>query len=110
MLRGFFAERAEQTALSIATINAPLPTPSLVDQVFRSYARGTNGLTLGGGLTPFAIVCDGHSDIADVKALIKKAELVEGGTSMSLNDASTLTSVDAALPTEVFIAIEKLCG
>ena len=110
LLRGFFAERAEQTSLSIATINAPMPTPSLVDQVFRSYAPGTNGLTLGGGLTPFAIVCDGHSDIADVKALIKKAELVEGGTSMSLNDASTLTSVDAALPTEVFIAIEKLCG
>jgi hypothetical protein len=110
LLRGFFAERAEQSPLAIATINAPLPTPSLVDHVFRSYAPSTNGLTLGSGLTPFAIICDGHTDIAEVKALIKKAELVEGGTSMTLNDASALTSNDTALPTEVFVAIEKLSG
>jgi hypothetical protein len=110
LLRSFFAERAEQTPLPISTINAPLPTPALVDHVFRSYTPSTNGLTLGSGLTPFAIVCDGHSDMAEIKALIKKAELVEGGTSMSLNDASTLTSNDTALPTEVFVAIEKLCG
>ena len=110
ILTVLFTERAERTSLPISSINAPLATPSLVDHVFRGYNPANNGLTLGSGLTPFHITCDGHGDIAAIKALIKKAELVEGGTSLSLNDASVLTSNTTALPTEVFVAIEKLCG
>jgi hypothetical protein len=110
ILNTCFATRANASPLPITTTNAPLAIPSLVDQVFRCYNPANNGLTLGNGLSPFHIICDGHDDINTIKTLIKKAELVEGGASLSLNDAGVLTSNDSSLPTEVFVAIEKLCG
>jgi hypothetical protein len=69
-----------------------------------------NGLTLGKGLTPFAIVCEGHDKVEHIKELVKKAELVEGSASVSLSDASSLTTTDIRLPTLVHIAVEKLLG
>jgi hypothetical protein len=110
ILNSQFAERAEATDLPITLANAPMATPSLLEQVFRSYQPMGNGLTLGKGLTPFAIVCEGHDEVEHIKELVKKAELVEGSTSVSLSDATSLTTTDIHLPTLVHIAVEKLLG
>ena len=88
----------------------PIVTPKILDTVFRQHAPGGTGLNFGEGLTPFAIVCEGHKDVAKVKALTKKAAMVEGGSSVSLRDAESLVSLDIRMPTETYVAIEKLFG
>ena len=105
-----FAERAVNSSLAVTTNNCPTVTPTLLDTVFRSYQPMNNGLTLGHGLTPFAIVCEGHSEVEHLKRVVKSAELVEGGHTLSLSDAQALTTNDICLPTEPFIAVEKLMG
>ena len=88
--------------------NAPLATTKMVDDVFRSLNPSSTGLTFGAGLTPFAMVCEGHQEMAAVSKLIKQAELAEAGTSMSLADADRLTSSDVRFPTNAQTAAEKL--
>ena len=110
ILSSQFAERAKATDLPITVANAPIATPSLLEQVFRSYQPMGNGLALGKGLTPFAIVCEGHDKVEDIKELVKKAELVEGSATVSLSDTSSLTTTDIRLPTLVHITVEKLLG
>ncbi|MCA1806871.1 MAG: hypothetical protein LC687_03275, partial [Actinobacteria bacterium] len=110
VLNAQFQERAEASTLPINSENCPIATPSLLDQVFRNYQPQGNGLTLGQGLSPFAIVCEGHAEVENLKVLIKKAELVEGSATVSLSDAASLTTNDVCLPTVAYIAIEKLLG
>jgi hypothetical protein len=57
ILKSQFAERATASDLPLTAANAPLATPALLDQVWRN-----NGLTLGRGLTPFSVVCEGHAN------------------------------------------------
>ena len=110
VVTALFAERAEATPLPVSTANAPLATTSLVNDLFRTYMPGGTGLTFGKGLTPFAIVCEGHKDAEAAKATARKAALVEAGSSTSLSDASSFTTNDVRFPSEVYIAVEKLCG
>jgi len=52
--------RALQSDVGLTASSAPTSTPTLMDTVFKSITPMNNGLTFGEGLTPFAIVCDGH--------------------------------------------------
>jgi hypothetical protein len=110
ILLSLFSERSASTTLPITEANMPVVSTKLLDTVFRQYAPGGTGLSFGEGLTPFAIVCEGHKDVAQVKALTKKAAMVEGGSSVSLQDAESLVAYDVRMPTEAYVAIEKLYG
>jgi hypothetical protein len=69
-----------------------------------------NGLTLGRGLTPFAVVCEGHANAEKLKRDVKKNEIALGSASISLSNADALTTNDISLPTEPYIAQEKVMG
>ena len=86
----------------------PLPTTQLVDTVFRRYRPSSTGQTFGQGLTPFAMICEGHPEMHEQKALMQKASMAESGASMSLEDAQTILSSDMRLPTNPNVAQEKL--
>jgi hypothetical protein len=91
ILNSMLAERAVASTLPLTAANAPVATTRLIDDVFRSYQPGGTGLIFGQGLSPFAIVCEGHKEIADIRKLVKSAEMIESGSSLTLTDASTLT-------------------
>ena len=110
VLYSLFQERAAASPVLLSEINAPLATTKLVDEVFRSYSPGGSGLSFGKGLTPFAIICDGHAEAQTAQELIKKAAIVESGGSISLSDATSLVTSDVRFPTEPYIAVEKLYG
>ena len=99
---------AARRGLTVA--NAPLGTTSLVDNVFRSYTLASTGLSFGKGLTPFAIVCEGRQGIEDVKELIKRAEIAESESSVSLADAKLITTTDVRFPSSARAAEEQLYG
>ena len=63
VVAALLSKRAEASPLPISAANAPLATTKLVDEVFRSYQPGGIGLTFGKGLTPFAIICEGHKEV-----------------------------------------------
>jgi hypothetical protein len=105
-----FAARAAVSPLQVGVASAPLATPTLLDQVFRSHAPMNQGLTLGQGLTPFAIVCEGHDEVEALKSMVNSAAMVEGGATLTLSDAAALTTNDVCLPTVVYLAVEKLKG
>jgi len=82
-----------------------------LDQVFRRYQPASpSGMEFGVGLTPFAIICGGHKEMAAVRATIQKATFVEGGASISLADASALVRSDVRMPTDTQVAVDKLYG
>ena len=54
------------------------------------------------------MVCEGHAEIQAVRDLLRKASLAESGTSVSLNDAATLTTNNAKFPVTIQMAVEKL--
>ena len=110
ILNSQFAEAALNSVLPVGTANAPLVTPSILENVFRSYAPMNNGLNLGLGLTPFAVVCEGHDEVQKLKAMTKSMEAVERGATLTLSDAEILTTSDVRLPTDAFVAGEKLSG
>jgi hypothetical protein len=110
VLSSLFVQRAEASTLPLSAATAPLATTKLVNDVFRAYMPGGDGLTFAKGLTPFAIVCAGHDGIAQVLKQIQQAQLVEAGSSLTLADASALTADDVRFPTQAFVAVEKLCG
>ena len=94
----------------ISSTNAPIATPTLTDEVFRSFRISDTGQTLGQGLTPFAIVCKGHPEQMAVQRLVQQATLVETGSTVTLRDASSLTSSSVKMPTTPQMAVEKLLG
>ena len=96
--------------MPLALLNCPLPTTKLVDDVFRSLNPANTGLIFAFGLSPFAIVCEGHAEMESVRCLIKQAELAESGTTMSLADAERLTSSDVRFPVNPQTGAEKLWG
>jgi hypothetical protein len=69
-----------------------------------------NGLTLGRGLTPFSVVCEGHANAKKLKRDVNKNEIALGSALISLSDADALTTNDISLPTEPYIAQEKMMG
>ena len=110
ILNQMFSERASVSAVPLTQASAPLATTKLVEDVFRNFRVSTTGLAFAEGLSPYSIVCEGHSEMATVRKMIKQAEIAEGGTSVSLADAERLTSSDVRFPTEPQVAAEKLYG
>jgi hypothetical protein len=110
VLTSLFAQRTQASTVPLIAASSPLATTKLVDDVFRTYMPGGDGLTFGKGLSPFAIVCEGHDGIAQVQKQIQQAQLIEAGSSLTLADASALTSGDVRFPTLPFVAVEKLYG
>ena len=107
-LMAMFAEHAAASTVPLTTAMATMATTKLVDEVFRSYMPGSDGLTFGKGLSPFAIICPGHDGIAAVQQRIQQAQLVEAGSCVTLSDASALIADDVRLPAAPFVAVEKL--
>jgi len=105
-----FIDRAVASPVPLTAANPPLATTKLTEEVFRSFAIAGTGLTFAAGLSPFAIVCEGHAESATVASMTKKAELAEAGTTMTLADASRLVSTDVRFPTSPQVAAEKLYG
>jgi hypothetical protein len=110
ILNSQFSERAIASDLPLTSANAPLATPALLDQVWRNIKPMNNGLTLGRGLTPFAVVCEGHANAKKLKRDVKKNEMVSVGGTISLSDADALTTNDIFMPTELYIVQEKMMG
>ena len=108
ILNSMFAERAQASAVPLTLATAPIATTKMVEEVFRNYMPGGDGLTFAKGLSPFAAVCEGHDGIAQVHSLVQRAQLVETGASVSLADATALTSDDVRFPTQPYVAVEKL--
>ena len=110
IINNLFQERATSSTVPLTAANSPIATTTLVDDVFRSFTPATSGLTFGRGLTPFAIVCDGHQESHALIRLMKQAEVAESSSSLTLSDAERLTSTDVKFPTTPFFAGEKLYG
>ena len=104
------AERAVASSVPLTVANAPKVTPRLLEDVFRCFKPGGTGLIFGQGLSPFAIVCEGHKEMSEITRSVKKAATVEAGAAVSLADADTITSHDIRFPTDAYVAAEKLYG
>ena len=109
-LNSLFVDRARATSLPVDSSFAPVASPKLVEDVFRTYAPGSDGMTFGKGLSPFSIVCPGHVEFAEVQRIGVAARTLEAGASVSLADANALVTHDYRFPTDPMIAGEKLYG
>ena len=110
ILQSHMDARVLASGLPLSEHNKPLATSKMLDQVFRRYEVKGSGLTFGEGLTPFAVVCEGHAEAAAVIAQRQKATLVESGGAVSLSDADAITKTDVRYPTSARQAEEKLYG
>ena len=110
MLGNMFRERAIASTVPLTAANAPLATTKLVDDVFRNFVPAGTGLVFAQGLSPFAIVCEGHKEAHAASLLISRASTVESGTSITLQDAEAITTNEAKFPASAYFAGEKLCG
>ena len=110
IIQGLIQEQTQASAVPLPVTCAPLTTTKLVDQVFRNFCLGGNGLTFGQGLTPFAVVCEGQADVEDIRTKIKQATIAEAGTSVSLDDVQRISTSDICFPTDARSAEEKLYG
>ena len=100
ILGNLFHECAQASPVPLTASQAPLATTKLVDDVFRNFMPAGTGLTFASYLTLFAIVCEGHAEAFANLRLMKKAKILEGGTSMSLQDAESITSADVKFPSQ----------
>lgn len=100
--------RALASSVPLTDGNLPLLTTSLSNEVFRNFAVADFGASFGKGLTPFAMVCQGHAEANVVAKSLKKADIIEGGTSVTSQDAERMTVTDVRMPTQPQIAAEKL--
>ena len=110
ILNNLLASRAQESSVPLTYASAPMATTKITEDVYRSFRVAGTGLNFGEGLSPFSVVCEGHSEIAAVRKMIKQAELVEAGTSISVADAEKLTATDVRFPTTPQVAAEKLYG
>ena len=110
LLGNLFRERAEASTVPLTATNAPLATTKIVSEVFRDFVPAGTGLVFAQGLSPFAIVCEGHTEAHAASRLIRRAATVESGTSINLQDAETTTTNEAKFPPSAHFAGEKLYG
>lgn len=59
---------------------------------------------------PLPSCAGGHAEAANAQRLIEQAQLVEAGATLTLADASTLTSNNSLFPSSPLVAVEKLYG
>ena len=103
------ADNLVQSALPLTQWQMPVVSSAMVEEVFRSFLPANTGQTFAKGLSPFAVICENHTQAATVQALAKKAEMAESAaTGVTLADSSLLTSTDVRLPTNPFQAAEQL--
>ena len=100
--------RAVASQVPLTASMAPIATPKLVEEVFVSLAPCNSGLKFGSGLSPFAMLCEGHAETDETRALLRKAEMVHGGTTVSLSDASALITDQLKIPSTAQTMAEKL--
>ena len=105
-----FQERTEASPVPLMIANGPIPTTKLQNEVFRNMAPAQTGAVFASGLSPFSMVCEGHSEAQAVTTKVQQAAMAEGGTSLTLADAEKLTASDVRFPTTPQIAAEKLCA
>ena len=110
ILESHLQRRTLETNLPTDANNMPLLSTKILSQVFRNFRLANSGQTFGEGLTPFAIVCEGHAEAEIVRQKLKKAEIVETGGVATLQDAEVMTTVDVRMPTHPQQAVEKLYG
>ena len=110
ILGNLFRERAQASMVPLTASQSPLATTKLVDDVFCNFTPASTGLVFPSSLTPFAIVCEGHAEAFENMRLMKKAEISEAGTSMSLQDAELITSADIKFPSTAHFAGKRRCG
>ena len=110
ILSNQFQTRALASSVPLTLASAPLATTKLVDEVFRNYTPGGTGLVFAQGLSPFAVVCEGHAERELVVKKIRQATMAEQGSTLSLADAEALTSTDVRFAAEPQVAAEKLYG
>ena len=100
--------RASSSSVPLTTTMAPIATPKLVEEVFVSLMPANSGLKFGAGLSPFAMLCEGHAETERTRSLLRKAEMVHGGSTISLSDASALITNELKIPSTAQIAAEKM--
>jgi hypothetical protein len=110
VLSSLFATRAHESEVGLSMATAPVATTKLVDEVFRNYQPGDDGLEFGKGLSPFSVICKGHAGVAEALKQVHKASMVLEGASTTLADAQALIADDTRFPTRAYVAVEKLCG
>jgi hypothetical protein len=110
VLTSLFTMHAQAWPVLLNVAMAPVTSTKLVDDVFKCYLSGGDGLTFGKGLSPFAIICPGHEGIEQVRKLMQQAKIVEAGTCTTLAYAATITAEDVRFPTLPFVVVEKLYG
>lgn len=110
ILSSLLAEHTFASPVPLMHVTAPIMTTKLVEDMFRSFQVARTGLIFAQGLSPFAVICEGHAEMDTMRCMVKKVELAKGGTSMSLTDAECLTSTDVCFPTIPQVASEKLYG
>lgn len=101
-------DRVAASPVPLTLASKPLITPKLLTCLFRNYQIYATGITYGEGLTPFAMVCEGHAERDEVVKRIHQAIQAEQGTSLSLDDAMELTTNDLRFPTTPQQVSEKL--
>ena len=102
--------RAAVSPLPCDANSAPVPSTSLVINVFRNHLLDSDGLTLGKGLTPFGVVCEHHDEARTYLKQIQQASMSEAGGHLSLGDADALISTNQHLPLDPQEAVDKLVG
>ena len=109
ILRNAFTARAEASILPLNAKSAPLATTKLVDDVFRSFNPYPSSTLPGSGLSPFAMICEGHEEAVKCSQNIRRAEIAsEGSSGLSLQDAETLIAADTRMPTTAYVVTEKI--
>ena len=110
ILQAAAMERANSSPVPLTSQSAPIVTTKIMDDVFRSFQPGGTGLVFAQGLTPFAVVCEGHKEMDAVRRMTKQAEIVEGGGTVTLADAEKMTITDVRLASEASVAAQKFYG
>jgi len=91
----------------INTMNLPKVSPWMLD-IFRQHELVGNGMELGTGLNPFAVICSGHHNNNDILLLAKWQATVEAGATVSLLDTLEFKTKDARFPKTYLQASDKL--
>ena len=99
ILQAAVQNRALVSNVALQDGSLPLVTTKVADEVFRSFQPMATGLTFAQGLTPFAMVCEGHAEAAKVQEMAKKADMAERGSGLGLADAERLVATDVRFPT-----------
>ena len=102
--------RAAVSPLPCDSNSAPVPSTSLVINIFRNHILDSDGLTLGKGLSPFAVVCEHHDEARVYLKQLQQAAMSESGGQLSLGDADALISSNQHLPLDPQEAVDKLIG